>query len=242
MPQSAAGSVIALVLVAVGGVALQGQSAPGAAPKPATVESDRSDWTMWSSGRYRITPGDVIQLTFPYVPEFDQTVAVQPDGYVALRGIRDVYARGRTVAEFKQELLEAYASVLREPMVSVVLKEFEKPYFVASGEVVRPGKYELRGATTVTQALAVAGGWSTRTANKSQVILFRRFSDELLETKQIDVKKMLNTHDLSEDPVLRPGDTLYVPQNRLSKIAPFIPTISLGIYPDPLGFHWGIPR
>jgi polysaccharide export outer membrane protein len=225
------------------GATVAAQSSPGAtatrqqpqAPQSAQPDPS-SDWTMWSSGRYRLTPGDVLQVNFPYVPEFDQTVTVQPDGYVALRGIRDVYARGRTVEEFKQELAQGYSILLRQQEVNVVLREFEHPYFVAAGEVARPGKYELRGATTVTQALAVAGGPAPKTANRSQIIVFRRFSDELLEVKEIKVDKMLSSRDLSEDIVLRPGDTLYVPQNRISKIMPFIPVPSFGLYLDPIAW------
>ena len=41
----------------------------------------------WSNTRYRLTPSDVLELTFPYVTEFNQTVTVQPDGYVTLRAV-----------------------------------------------------------------------------------------------------------------------------------------------------------
>ena len=88
-------------------------------------------------------------------------------------------------------------------MITVVLKEFEKPFFIAAGQVKQPGKFDLRGKITVTQALAVAGGL-TDGAKPSQVILFRRFSAELLEAREIDVKKMLASHDLSEDPIAAP--------------------------------------
>jgi polysaccharide export outer membrane protein len=200
-------------------------------PPKSAEEVDVSDF--WSSGRYRLTPSDVIELRFPYVPEFDQTVTVQPDGYVSLRVVGDLRVAGRTLPQFKEMLNEAYTDVLREPVINVILKEFEKPYFVAAGEVARPGKYELRGATTLTQGLVVAGG-HTRDAKHSQVIIFRRFSNEWVEVKQLDVKKMYDGHDLSEDPLLRPGDTVFVPRNAMSKIAPFIPKPSLGFYFTPI--------
>jgi polysaccharide export outer membrane protein len=198
-------------------------------------QEDVGNFEFWSGGRYRLTPGDVIELRFPYVPEFDQTLTVQPDGYVSLHSARDLRAQGRTIPEFRQELLEEYAAILREPVVSIVLKDFEKPYFVAAGEVAKPGKYDLRGATTLTQALAFAGGM-TKTAKTSQVIVFRRFSNELVEVKKINVKTMLRSRNLSEDPLLRPGDTVFVPQSALSQIAPFIPRPSIGMYLDGLGW------
>jgi len=136
-------------------------------------------------------------------------------------------------AQFERAVVEAYAGVLRDPVVTVTLKEFEKPYFIAAGEVAHPGKFELRGATTVTQALAIAGG-TTKSAKSSQIILFRRFTDELLEVKTIDAKKMLRSRDLSEDARLRPGDTVFVPATVLSQIGAFIAKPALGLYLDPL--------
>jgi polysaccharide biosynthesis/export protein len=210
-------------------VALSGSVQSGADPSPTDDEEAR---TLWSSGRYRLTPNDVIELRFPYVPEFDQTVVVQPDGYVSLRGADDLRVQGRTLPQLRALIVEAYQATLREPIVNIVLKEFEKPYFLVAGEVARPGKYELRGATTLTHALAMAGG-STSSAKTSDVVLFRRFLAEWLEVKQIDVKKMYASRDLSEDPVLQPGDTVFVPKSTLSKIAPLIPRAGIGLYLNP---------
>jgi protein involved in polysaccharide export with SLBB domain len=148
------------------------------------------------------------------VTEFNQTVTVQPDGYVTLRAVGDLRVQGRTLPELVSLLTEAYEPILRDPVITVVLKDFEKPYFVAAGELKTPGKFELRGAMTVTEAVAVAGGFTNR-AKHSQVVLFRRYSSDLLEVKQVNVKKMLATRDLSEDYVIRPGDTLFVPPERV---------------------------
>jgi len=205
---------------------------PASTADPQMISGDARDpesAMYWTGGRYRLTPSDVVEVRFPHVPEFDQILTVQPDGYVSLHTAGDLRVQGRTLPEFKQMLLEAYANILREPVINIVLKEFEKPYFIASGEVARPGKYELRGATTLTQGLALAGG-QTNAAKHSQVLLFRRFSTEWLEVKEIDVKKMYATRDLSEDPLLRPGDSILVPKSLLSKIAPFIPKPSIGWY------------
>jgi polysaccharide export outer membrane protein len=119
--------------------------------------------------------------------------------------------------------------------VTVVLKDYDRPYFVASGEVARPGKYELRGDTTVTEALAMAGGFNGQ-AKRSQVVLFRRVSDELVETRLLDVKHMLKATDLREDLHLKPGDLLYVPQNTMSKVQRLMPTSSLSMYLNPTQF------
>ena len=208
----------------------QQPQAPVQEPVATGLAGDDIQW--FQGGRYRLTPTDVIELTFPYVPEFNQLVTVQPDGYVTLKAVGEVRVQGRTVPEIRLLLIEAYAPVLRDPVISIVLKEFEKPYFVAAGEVNKPGKFELRGATTLTQAVAIAGGL-TRTGKSSEIVIFRRFSHDMLEVKKIDVNKMYSLRDLSEDPLLRPGDTLFVPQSTLGRIERFIPLLQLGFYLNP---------
>jgi len=203
----------------------------GQAPATASPDADPGNLEQWASGRYRITASDVIELKFPYVPEFDQTVTVQPDGYVTLRGVGDLRVQSRSIPELRQLIEEAYTSILRDPVVTITLKEFEKPYFVAFGEVKTPGRVELRGNVTLTQGLALAGGM-TDNAKHSQVLLFRRYSNDMVEVKQIDVKRMLSKN-LAEDYQLRPGDTIFVPKNAISKIAPYLPIAGMFVYLSP---------
>jgi polysaccharide biosynthesis/export protein len=180
--------------------------------------------------RYRIEAGDTFDLTFDLSPEFNQlAVAVQPDGFVSLRAVGDIKVAGETVPELTQTVRQAYGKILNNPVISITLKEFEKPYFVADGQVAKPGKYEMHGNMTVTQAIAVAGGFQSA-AKHSQVVLFRRVDDQWTEAKLINVKKMEKDRDLREDPFLHNGDMLFVPKNTLAKIDRFIPNLSMGSY------------
>jgi polysaccharide export outer membrane protein len=128
----------------------------------------------------------------------------------------------------------AYGKILRDPAVTVVLKDFEKPHFVVNGQVARPGKFELRADTTVSEAIGIAGGITER-AKHSQVLLFRRVSEDWVEAKKLDLKAILNGQ-FQEDVHLRPGDMLVVPQNAISKIKPYLPVSSLSAYWGGRGF------
>jgi len=182
--------------------------------------------------RYTLHPSDVLELTFMMTPEYNQTLTVQPDGYVTLRDVGDLQIVGKTLSETIEAIKTAYSKLLHEPMISIDLKDFEKPYFVVGGEVGKPGKFDWRGDITLTQAIAIAGGF-TEAAKHSQVLLFRRVSDQWTSAKIINVKKMFESRDLLEDPDLKPGDMLFVPKNALSKIKPFLPTSSIGMYGNP---------
>jgi polysaccharide biosynthesis/export protein len=179
--------------------------------------------------RYRLCASDSFDLLFEYTPEWNQSLIVQPDGYITLRTVGDVYVSGLTVDQAKQKLEEAYGKILNKPVISVSLRDFQRPYFIADGRVNKPGKYELRGDTTALQAIAMAGGFTAREAKNSNVILFRRVDDNWVETKVINVKSMEKSGDLSEDVHLRPGDMLFVPQNALSKVQQWIPLYSVGL-------------
>jgi polysaccharide biosynthesis/export protein len=176
--------------------------------------------------RYRLRKGDSFELDFSMTPDFNQTITVQPDGFITLKAVGSVFVEGQNVPELTETLKTAYAKVLHDPVIAISLKDFEKPYFIASGQVNRPGKYDLRSDLTVTEAVAIAGGFDEKSKH-SQVVLFHPMPGGGFQAKLINVKKLLATRDLSEDVQLQPGDMLYVPQNTLSKIRPYLPNSSV---------------
>jgi polysaccharide export outer membrane protein len=182
--------------------------------------------------RYLLCKGDAIELNFPFTPEFNQTLTVQPDGYVTLLGVGDIHVEGESVPQLKQVFKDAYTGILDDPVFTIVLKDFAKPYFTASGQLNKPGKYDLREDTTALEAVAIAGGFND-SAKHSQVILFRRVSKDWVEARELDMKKMLKNKDISEVVHLQPGDMIFVPKNTISKMSRFLPTANMGVMVSP---------
>jgi polysaccharide biosynthesis/export protein len=178
---------------------------------------------------YRLQPSDVVEIDFVVAPEFNQTLTIQPDGYVMLKDAGMVEVQGLNMAELSAAVQKAYRGYLHDPQAAVTLKDFERPYFIVGGEVGKPGKYELRSDTTVAEAVQIAGGL-TQQSKHSQVVLFRRVNDDLMETRLLNLKKMLKERSLKEDAHLRPGDLIFVPQNSISKIARFVSKPSASMY------------
>lgn len=178
---------------------------------------------------YRLNRSDVVTLSFTMSPEFDQTLTIQPDGYIMLKDAGAVFAQGLTLEALQDAVDKAYTGYLHNPQVAVALKDFEHPYFIAGGEVGRPGKYELRADLTVIQAIEIAGGF-THQAKHSQVLLFRRVDDGMFEAHVFNLKNMLKSKNLREIAELRPGDLIFVPQNVVSKIQPFLTRPALDMY------------
>ena len=142
---------------------------------------------------------------------------------------------GKTLPELREAVRLAYAGILHDPVINVSLANFEHPFFLAAGQVKNPGRYELRSDTTLVGAVTVAGGF-TDASKHSQVVLFRHVSNDIVEAKVFDVKHMLTSRNLQEDPHLLPGDMLFVPQNKLSKIQHYLPTPGLGAFFNPTQF------
>ncbi|MGH9678976.1 MAG: polysaccharide biosynthesis/export family protein [Candidatus Acidiferrales bacterium] len=207
---------------------LNASPAGGQNLEPVKAKGPSTDGPAVRYPRYLLRPSDVLDITFPITPDFDQSVVIQPDGYVSLRNIGDLHVAGMSVPELSATLKKDYGQFLHDPIINVELKDFEKPYFVAGGEFGHPGKYELRDDTTVAEAVAIAGGFTDR-AKHSDVYLFRRVPGGWSQARRLDVKRMMANGDLTEDIHLQPGDLIFVPQNKLSKIRSFIPNTGLGM-------------
>src|SRR5258706_14820454 len=177
--------------------------------------------TTVTEERYRLEPGDVVEVQFRYSPEFNQTVTVQPDGYVSLEVGGDLKVAGLTIEQARLAILKKASARLQDPVATIVLKEFQKPYFVIAGEVSLPGKIEMRERVTALQAIMLAGGMK-ETARSSQVVVFRRINTDTAEVKLLNLKSIRSTADLENDLTLQAGDMVFVPRDKISKIERFM--------------------
>ncbi len=180
--------------------------------------------------RYHLQPTDSVEVHYRYTPEFDQTVTVQPDGFVTLQIVGDLKLQGLTLVQVKAAILEKASERLKDPEITVLLKDFEKPFFVVGGEVAAPGRYEMRGTITAVQAIAMAGGFKTASAKHSQVILYRRVGADLAKAEILNFKVAMSRAGTEPLADLRSGDMLIVPQNRVSKIERYVKWANLSVY------------
>lgn len=179
--------------------------------------------------RYTLNPGDVVEVQYRYTPEYNQTVTIQPDGYASLEIVGDLKIIGLTLEEVRATIVKKASTRLNDPEVTLRLKEFQKPYFVVAGEVVQPGKFEMRESVTALQAIILAGGFKD-SAKSSQIIVFRKINSEMAEVKVIDLRKVKSTSDLEKDLALQAGDMLMVPRNTITRIERYVRLASLGAF------------
>lgn len=128
---------------------------------------------------YRLGPLDTIDITVLQEPELStQATPVDASGNVTLPLVGAFVASGKTAAELSAEIAERLGEkYLVDPQVSVVVASSVSQKVTVQGEVTEPGVYEIKGPTTLLEALSMARG-ETRIAALKEVVVFRNVSGE----------------------------------------------------------------
>ncbi len=130
--------------------------------------------TMQSTSEYRISPGDVLGVRVWNQPTMSlEKTRVRDDGKISVPFLQDVEAAGKTPAELAERLQVHLKTYVVSPVVTVTVEEL-RPFRVSvTGEVVRPGVYELERGAGVLSALAAAGNF-TEFAHRDRIFVLRR--------------------------------------------------------------------
>ncbi len=181
--------------------------------------------------QYRLNPGDLLQITVLDEPELSGEVLVGPDGFLRLPLIGSVMAAGLTLDELTARLEKALGEYLREPRITIALKQFS-PFarrVYVLGAVKAPGAYSLPlgTASTVLDAITLAGGYGEG-ADLEQVRVFSNGQVRVLNLRSLQSGD-LNSVDGWK---IQPGDLVWVPPafHRVSIVGA---VTSGGIHPVP---------
>lgn len=187
---------------------------------------------------YLLQSGDTFDVKLFYSPELNESAVVRPDGKISLQLAGEVQAAGRSPGELESELRTLYAKTLRDPAVTVVVKQFKPQRVFVSGEVRTPGEVALQDDMTALQAIAHAG-FFTRDAEARNVVVLRYKGSNGPEFILLDMKSMMdgeratNMDDVARQPSSEPGhpkgsdvalqpmDVVFVPQSRIASVADF---------------------
>ena len=160
-------------------------------------------------GDYVIGPGDVLQIFVWKEPELTRDVTVRVDGKITVPLLGDLPAAGRTPQLLGTELGKALGRFLSSPQVTLGVAQANSSRFYVMGQVNTPGVFPLAGRVTVLQGLALAGG--LREFAKADSIQIVRQSQGLQSFVPINYKKLEDGRDITQNVLLRPGDTVLVP-------------------------------
>jgi len=203
-------SLLALLPAAAANAAEPNSPAPASPDSPSPV--DEPQVKIRAEGdpadAYAIGIGDVIEIAVWKNPDLTVTVPVRPDGRVSVPLLGDVQAAGMTPLALKQTLTEGFRQYVTAPGVSVVIKEINSQKVFVTGEVAKPGAYDLRPHTKLMQALALAGGLTPYAKGRVILLRDRQGKDRRFE---MDLSAIIKGRRPEDNILLQAGDTLIFP-------------------------------
>jgi len=213
---------------------MAGAPAAGAATgAPGTVSTGNNPGNPTSAAlvdvaTYRLAPGDLLDIKFPYHPEENERVPVRPDGRINLQVVGDLNAAGRTVKELETNIVDKASVTLRNPVVSVVITQLAEHKVFVGGQVAKPGFVLFQEGMTPLQAIVERGGF-TDDAKTDQVVYLHRVGDQV-ETQKIDLEAVVKGKS-TDQVALAPDDILIVPRTFIGDADVFVDQYIRGLLP-----------
>jgi polysaccharide export outer membrane protein len=108
---------------------------------------------------YKIGPDDLIEISVFEDEKLSRTVRVSSQGNISLPLLGILRAKGLTSSELEKEVRDLLAEkYLKDPHVTVFVKEYRNQRISLMGAVNKPGVYDFNGQKTILDLLAMAGG------------------------------------------------------------------------------------
>jgi len=166
-----------------------------------SIDADASDYILGSE--------DLIEVMVWKNPDLSTTVFVRPDGKISLPLIGDLQAAGLTSIELRDSIKVLLRRYKKTPEVSVIVREINSFSIFFVGEVIQPGKINLKSETSFLQAITMVGGF-TEFADVKKIVLLRRENGRERRIK-INYKDIVDGDDPDGNIMLKRGDTVLVP-------------------------------
>lgn len=205
-------------IVAAGPVAAKGEGASGAGETHGLAKAPQAGHASVAaraaakvraaskpgSTAYRIGPLDVIEISVFKVPELSKVAQVSEIGTLNLPLVGEINAAGRSAREVEQELtVKLGAKYLRDPQVTVFVKEYNSQRVTIDGAVKRPGVYPIAGQMSLLQVIATAQGLTD--VADATVVVFREVNGRQAAAR-FDVGEIRD--GTRKDPEVKPGDVI----------------------------------
>jgi len=161
---------------------------------------------------FALGPADVLKVNVWKNPDLSGDATVRPDGTISLPLLGEIRAAGRTPRELQADIAQKLAAFVKDESatVTVTVAAINSYRFVVLGNVEHGGSFTANHYTTVTEAVALAGG-PNRFADVEQMVIIRQDPQKGVKRIPVDYAAILNGSRPDENLALLPGDTVYVP-------------------------------
>jgi polysaccharide export outer membrane protein len=185
------------------------------APEEKAASSDKS------KERYRIGPGDLLDIRVFNKPQFSRdAVRVDACGFVRMPFIEtDIQAAGRTESELSKEITRLLKEYLTRPQVDVFIKEYQQQPVAVIGAVRTPSRFQLQRRVRLLDLLSYVNGPADNAGRSIQVVHTPAVSgcendatDNQADISSVDYYKLSDTlrGDEKANPYINGGDIISI--------------------------------
>jgi len=217
------------------GVLVGCSATPTEAPLPPVAEPLTPSLT--DTGQYRLEAGDELRVKFIYQPEMDVKVTIDPDGNIAIPGVGEVQASGKTAEELATDVETLSSTNLRDPEVTIIVSQLGPRKVYVGGEVRLPGPVLYKVGMTPMQAILDRGGF-TEVARIDSVLHVSSHGNNVDATR-LDFSNEIKKGS-PELQTLAVNDVIYVPRTFIGDANAFVRLYIRGLMPTMPRFGVGL--
>jgi polysaccharide export outer membrane protein len=183
---------------------------------------------------YQVGPEDLLEVDFFGQEDLHREVRVNGQGEISLPLIGGVAVAGQSPQEIERRLVQSYkeGKFIRNPQISVSVKEFRHQRVMVTGAVANPGSYEVIGPRTLLEMLGKAGGVSDKSGMKAGDLVYvarAQNASALMKPAKgtterpsgagnivIDLRRLLSGGAMELNIPIKSGDVIYVPPAQMA--------------------------
>ena len=181
--------------------------APAPTPTPTAAENKGTD------SNYIIGPGDTLEVFVWRNSELSVTVPVRPDGKISTPLVEDMVAVGKTPPQLARDMEKVLSEYVREPKVNIIVTTAASAFSLVKvvGQVQHPSALPYREGMRVLDAILAVGGLTQfASGNHARIVRVENGKETIIHVKVAD---LVNSGDVKQNALLKPGDVLVVPQS-----------------------------
>ena len=169
--------------------------------------------SLKESSDYLLHPGDLVELQVYKEEDMDRTLRISSQGTIAFPLIGNIKIAGLNISQAENKVEEELKSYLKNPSVSILIKEYANKTLYVLGQVKKPSSISIPPEKNMTllEAITSAGGFTDIAAVSRVKIL--RMENGTQRSIEVDVSQITKEGNKQLDIALKPGDVVFVPQS-----------------------------
>lgn len=172
------------------------------------INTDHSDQNV---EEYVLGAGDMVRVSVYGSPDLNTEVRVSEAGTINFPLLGELKLGGLSPVQAEQKIADGLekGGFVKQPHVNLVVVQYLSQFISVLGDVYKPGRFPLDRASTLSDALALAGGV---TPNGSDIVTLSRTKDGKVTKKNYDLVEMLANGDSASNPKVLSDDIIFVPK------------------------------